>query len=201
MATLGQIIGESEAERVGIGFPGEYREGRVVEPGNLARPGGVGTEVDPAIAEWWRGYPLQEVLRASSHRDVRVVNDATLAALGAAEGRGRELVVTLGTGCGIALVVEGRPEPIRDVGAAPFEDGLTYDQALGEQGRVPDESLWRDRLMRALRGFVCEFAAETLHVGGGNARLIDDRELAGLAPRVVRHSNDVALRGAAQLFR
>ncbi|MFI5036202.1 MAG: ROK family protein [Acidimicrobiales bacterium] len=186
--------------RVGVGFPGDFGGGVVLEPGNLARPGGFASEVDAAIDDAWRGFNLQDELRRASGRDVRVVNDATLAALGCCEGAGRELVCTLGTGFGIALVVDGAPVRIRDVGAEVYVDGGTYDQLLGEHARAADETRWSQLLRAAAANFAEEFAVGIVHLGGGNARRVDLAWFAGRAFTVVLNDNDASLRGAARLF-
>jgi polyphosphate glucokinase len=186
--------------QVGVGFPGDFRDGQVLEPGNLSRPGGITTEVDVELHEAWRNFHLEEALRSASGRDVRVVNDATLAALGCRDGVGRELVITLGTGFGIALLVDASPVRIRDVGDEVFEDGRTYDQLLGESRRGDDPDLWTERLRTAVAGFVREYAPTTLHVGGGNSRRVNATWFDDLGVRVVLHDNDASLRGAARLF-
>jgi polyphosphate glucokinase len=193
-------IAASGCSRVGIGFPGELSDGLVIEPGNLSRPGGVSTEVDKSLDEEWRQFDFQQAMRDACPQEIRIVNDATLAALGCCDGVGRELVFTLGTGFGIALVIEGAPRRIRDVGAEEFCDGLTYDQALGETSRSRDQFGWVQLLRRAVDEFVEEFAPDTLHVGGGNARLVDHSLFGNLNCRVVFHDNDVTLRGVAKLF-
>src|ERR1019366_1627957 len=106
----------------------------------LSRPGGVTTEVDPTLDATWRGFALQEALCGASRRDVRVVNDATMAALGCIDGQGVELVLTLGTGLGLALSINGQLQKVRDVGAEIFREGKTYDQSVGERTRATDET-------------------------------------------------------------
>ena len=187
--------------RVGVGFPGELRDGRVVEPGNLSRAGGFTSPIDPALHEAWQDNDLERALREASGLDVRVVNDATLAALGCCEGHGRELVFTLGTGFGIALVVDGRLERIRDVGDEVFLDGSTYDVSLGDHARSQDEERWNDRLVVAVTNFVNEFSADVAHLGGGNSRRVDIARYEGERWRVVVNDNVATLRGAAKLFR
>jgi polyphosphate glucokinase len=197
---VAQEISRSGCTRVGIGFPGELHHGLVVEPGNLSRPGGINTEIDPVIHEAWLGFNLQQALRVATSDDVRVVNDATLAALGYANGTGRELAFTLGTGFGIALVVNGEVERIRDVGAEVYLDGQTYDQLLGEVSRSRDEREWARLLKRAIENFVKEFGADTVHIGGGNARLVDLSTFGGAPYRVEVNDNDGTLLGASKLF-
>jgi polyphosphate glucokinase len=194
-------IERSGCARVGVGFPGELRDGRVVEPGNLSRPGGFTSPLDQALHEAWQRTDLERALREASGLDVRVVNDATLAALGCCEGHGRELVFTLGTGFGIALVVDDEIVRIRDVGDEIYVDGMSYDESLGDHARSQDGALWVDRLVVAVRSFVEEFSADVAHLGGGNSRRVDVARFAGERWRVVVNDNVATLRGAAKLFR
>lgn len=197
---LEERIAKSGCRRVGVGFPGEFRDGVVVAPGNLSRPGGAATEKNPVIDAQWRGFPLQEALREASGRDVRVVNDATMAALGCIEGSGTELVLTLGTGLGLALAVDGRLQRTRDIGAEIFRDGKTYDQSVGERARSLDEQDWNPTLVDVVVKFAEEFHASTVHLAGGNARRVEPEEFEKLPFRVVINGNEAPLRGAARLF-
>lgn len=193
-------IDESDNRLVGVGFPGEFADGHVVRPGNLNRPGGVGTEVDPDLTAEWTGFALQDALRDATGRDVRVVNDATLALLGCVSGAGVELVVTLGTGVGLAMARDGVPERVRDVGAAPFRDAKTYDQSLGERARAEDPEGWYPKLDVALRGFALEFGASRIHLAGGNARRVNPSRFVDMPFEVLVSGNEAPLKGAARLF-
>jgi polyphosphate glucokinase len=197
---LEERIAKSGCRRVGVGFPGEFRDGHVVRPGNLSRPGGVATEKDPTLDDLWRGFALQDALREASGRDVRVVNDATMAALGCIEGSGTELVLTLGTGLGLALSIDGTLEKVRDVGAEIFRDAKTYDQTVGERARSLDDEDWNPTLLEVVEKFAKEFHAETVHLAGGNARRVVPGEFEHLTYRVVIHGNEAPMRGAARLF-
>jgi polyphosphate glucokinase len=197
---LDERIESSECPRVGIGFPGEFIDGKVVRPGNLSRPGGVTTDVDPDLEAQWLGFEFQSALCKVTGRDVRVVNDATLAALGSIEGHGVELVFTLGTGLGIALSIDGTLRKIRDVGAEVFVRGKTYDQTIGEHSRSIDEAHWGELLVMAVDGFVREFGATTVHLAGGNARRVTPTSFADSDYRVVINGNQASIRGAAKLF-
>lgn len=81
-----------------------------------------------------------------------------------------------------------------------FQGLGTYDEVFGEPARAKDITLWRRRLADALADFVKEFAADSVHVGGGNARFVRPYDLAGIGCRVVFNDNEGTLRGAAQLF-
>jgi polyphosphate glucokinase len=200
VTTLVGRIRRCGTTRVGVGFPGEFADGHVVRPGNLSRPDGPGTPVDPDLDRRWRGFDLQGTLRAQTSRDVRVVNDATLAAIGASLGHGVELVFTLGTGFGLAKLDDGQPVRVRDVGQEVFRDGRTYDQALGEQSRAQDEVAWRQLLDLALAEFIEEFGADTVHLAGGNARRVTSEMFADLPCPVTVNGNESSMTGAARLF-
>ena len=197
---LEERIARSGCRRVGVGFPGEFRDGHVVRPGNLSRPGGVGTEKDPVIDAQWRGFALQDALREASGRDVRVVNDATMAALGCIEGHGTELVLALGTGLGLALAVDGQLQRERDVGAEVYRDGKTYDETVGERARSLDEIGWSKTVVDVVERFAAEFHATTVHLAGGNARRVIATDFEDLPYRVVINDNEAPMRGAARLF-
>jgi polyphosphate glucokinase len=200
LAVLTDEIERSGCSQVGVGFPGDLRDGVVVEPGNLSRVGGILSDIDPAIHDQWVGLDLERALRTATDRDVRVVNDATLAALGCCEGTGRELVVTLGTGFGIAFVVDGVNQGIRDVGGLVFRDSRTYDQLLGEPSRMRDEDRWLGLLHLAVCDFAAEFTPDSIHVGGGNARRVRPDFIDDLGRPVIFSDNGATLRGAAKLF-
>ncbi len=197
---LARIVRESGCTRVGVGFPGAMADGRVLEPGNLSRPQGFTSPIDADLERAWIAVDLDGELRRATRATVKVVNDATLAALGCARGYGRELVLTLGTGFGIALVVDGAPVSIRDVGAELFDEGETYDEALGDVACTRDVERWNERLGAAVRGFVAEFSPSVVHLGGGNSRRVHAPALNGVSAAIVVTNNDTTLSGAAKLF-
>lgn len=201
--TLSARITSSDCGEVGVSFPGEFADGHVVHPGNLSRPGGITTDVDPALEREWSGFAFQSALCDSTGRDVKVANDAALAALaalGSCRGVGVELVVTLGTGFGLALCVDGTLQRVRDVGAEPFRGGRTYDEILGERFRLANELEWRAVLEQAILNFVNEFGALTVHLAGGNARRLSPRMFEDVPSEIVIDGNEALLVGAARLF-
>ncbi len=191
----------TQCSRAAVGFPGDMDSGRVLEPGNLSRAGGISTPIDPEIDAAWTGFDIEGELRERTGLDVRVVNDATLAAYGYHGGVGRELVVTLGTGFGISLFVDGEWMKIRDVGAAPFHGWGSYDEVGGEPARVANEILWRERILVAVIEFAREFRADSVHVGGGNARFFTEGDFSHIHLPVELNNNEGTLAGAARLFR
>ena len=110
---------------------------------------------------------MQKLTNAPS----RVINDADLQGCGVVEGRGVELVLTLGTGLGSALFVDGRLVPNLELGHQPFKKGKTYEQ------RVSDAALkrigkrhWMRRVREALEQISLVFNPRVIHLGGGNAQ-------------------------------
>lgn len=197
---LSARIVRSECCQVGVGFPGEIEHGYVTSAANLARPGGITTDVDVTLEEMWRGFALQGALTAVTGRDVRVVNDADLAALGCCLNSGTELVLTLGTGLGSALTIDGIPQQVERVWARPSRDGRTFDEMLGERSRAEDEMKWRDCVVRAVAELAQEIGASTVHLAGGNAKRLAPAAFCEVTTPVVIHGNDASLHGVAKLF-
>src|SRR5262249_17553215 len=85
-------------DRVSVGFPGVVRKGKTLGCVNLGD-------------EPWRGFDLQGAIAKIVRKPVIVINDADMQGLGAIEGKGVELVITLGTGIGSSLFEDGRLAP------------------------------------------------------------------------------------------
>jgi polyphosphate glucokinase len=126
-----------------------------------------------------------------------VANDADIQGLGIVEGRGVELVVTLGTGVGSALFLEGSLVPNLELGHHPFERGRTYEQRLGDAAlRRLGVRRWKARLLRAALTLQRTFNPRRLYLGGGNARLLRR----GLPPGVFAADNVAGLLGGIRLW-
>src|SRR6266851_3984507 len=101
-------------DRVSIGFPGVVRDGRVLTAPNLSNTG-------------WKGYGLAAALGKALGKPVRVANDADLQGLAVIAGKGVEMVITLGTGFGTGLYVDGRLGPHLELSHHPFRNGKKLD--------------------------------------------------------------------------
>jgi len=172
-----------EYDRVSVGFPGVVQQGVARTAANL----------HPA----WIGLGLRPPLRAVFRAPVRVANDADLQGLGLVAGRGVELVVTLGTGIGSALFVDGRLLPNLELGHHPFELGRTYEQRLGDSVlRRIGTRRWKTRLVRAVKTLQRTFNPRRIYLGGGNARLVRK----GLPPGVEAADTFAGLLGGIRLW-
>jgi len=170
-------------DRVSLGFPGVVENGFARTAANL-HPDWVGKAL-PALLSRTFGAPL------------RIANDADIQGYGLIEGKGVELVLTLGTGVGSALFVDGVLVPNLELGHHPFEQGKTYEQRLGDRAlaRIGPRR-WKARLFRAVRTLQHAFNPRRLYLGGGNARLLGRRLPAG----VLAADNVAGLLGGIRLW-
>jgi polyphosphate glucokinase len=146
-------------DRVAVGFPGVVRHGVVHTEGNLHPK--------------WFGFDLARSLEKVLKRPVRTLNDADMQGFGAIAGRGVELVITLGTGLGSALFVDGRLVPNLEIGYDPL-GGKSYQNLLGNKARKKiGNKRWNRRVRRAIDAFDQIFHYDALYIGGGNSDKIN----------------------------
>jgi polyphosphate glucokinase len=146
-------------ERVAVGFPGVIRHGVTYTAVNL----------DSA----WIGFDLGSELAKKLEKPVKVANDADLQGYGAISGQGVELVITLGTGFGSALFIDGKLVPNLEMGHHPFRKGETYEQQLGREALAREgKTKWNDRLEKAIANLARLFNYDYLYLGGGETKNI-----------------------------
>lgn len=170
---------------VSVGFPGVVRNGKIITAPNL------GTDD-------LGGFDLADALRERLGTPVRVINDADMQGFGAIEGDGLEMVITLGTGFGSALFMDGKLAPHLEIAHLPFRKGKDYDQEVGDKARKKiGKKRWNRRVQLAidtLRGLT---HFDRLYIGGGNASRISF----DLPPDIKIISNEAGLRGGACLWK
>ncbi len=165
---------EPAFDRVAVGFPGVVEHGVVRTAANLHHA--------------WIGVDLARRLERLTGRPTRVANDADVQGLAVVAGKGVELVITLGTGIGSALFLEGRLVPNLELGHHPFLRGRTYEELLGDRalGQV-GKATWNRRLRAAVEMLKQTTNCRCLYLGGGNARLVRKP-----LPHGVRTVNNIA---------
>lgn len=190
------------ADRVGLGFPGVVRAGRVVTATNLVSAEGPGSPDDPAMVEAWREAPLAAMVADALGLEVRSANDADVAALAVVRGEGVELAVTLGSGFGSGLVVDGQLAPHLELGSMPGPEGEDLDRWVGEAARkAVGSEPWCERAYVALEAVVAVTACDRLYVGGGNAHRLSRDVLAERMPcEVAVVVSAAGMLGAVRLF-
>ncbi|MEH2287974.1 ROK family protein [Nostoc sp.] len=147
---------QGEFDRVSVGFPGVVRSGV--------------TETAVNLHPDWIGFNLETALSKQLNKPIRVINDADMQGFGAIALEGVELVITLGTGFGSALFVDGKLVPNMEMGHHPFRKGETYEQQLGraELEKI-GEKRWNRRLEKAIASLQHLFNYDYLYIGGGEA--------------------------------
>ncbi|MGI4858210.1 MAG: ROK family protein [Janthinobacterium lividum] len=171
--------------RIAIGFPGVVRNGRVLTA--------------PHFNDGhWSGYPLEAALsQALGNLPARLVNDAEMQGFAAIRGTGLELVLTLGTGAGTALFLNGQPTPHLELAHHPIRGRKTYNDYVGDLARKKiGPKRWNRRVLRTIGILDGLLHYDHLYIGGGNAARIE----VTLPPEVTTVSNDAGLEGGAALW-
>lgn len=146
-------------DRISVGYPGVVRQGVTLTAVNLDAS--------------WIGKNLQTELEASAGVPTRVINDADLQGFGVIEGVGVEMVLTLGTGVGSALFVDGHLVPNLELGHHPFQKDKTYEQRLSDaELKEHGKQKWSKRVGEMIATLSAIFNYDRLHIGGGNAEHI-----------------------------
>jgi polyphosphate glucokinase len=144
-------------DRMAVGFPGVVVRGVTQTAANL----------EP---ESWKHFPFASELATLGGTPVRVINDADLQGYGVVKGQGVELVLTLGTGLGSALFVDGHLVPNLELGHHPFKKGKTYEERVCDaEFRRLGKKEWSERVKEMLDQIQPIFNPALIYLGGGNA--------------------------------
>jgi len=158
-------------DRISVGFPGMVRNGHVLTAPHLVLSDGPDSAVDPQSLKAWHGFDLASTLARELGRPTRVVNDADMQGLDVASGKGLEIVITLGTGFGTAVLHDGQLAPHLELSQHPFRKGETYDEQLGDVAmRKVGKKKWNTRVQQAIATLDVLLVFDHLYIGGGNAR-------------------------------
>jgi polyphosphate glucokinase len=189
------------ADRVSAGFPGMVRKGHVLSAPHFVTESGPGSRVDPALERAWHDFDLAGALAAALGKPTRVANDADVQGAAVVAGRGLEFVITLGTGFGTAVFLDGRLLPHLEIAHQPFRKGETYNEQLGEPTRksVGDER-WNRRVRKAIETLDALLFFDHLFLGGGNARRVTRDELGAYIDRTTVVDNSAGILGGIKLW-
>jgi len=166
LSVVGEVArAQGDYERISVGFPGVVMEGVTRTAPNLE------TKV-------WAGFPFRDELERRFGRPVRVANDAGIQGLGVIQGQGLEMLITLGTGLGCGLYIDGRYVPNLELGHHPFRKGKTYEERVSnaERKRIGVKR-WNQRVRQVIEQVEPIFNYRKLYLGGGNARHLIREEL------------------------
>ncbi len=177
------VKGMGTFDRVSVGFPGVIQQGQV--------------KTAPNLDQSWPGTNLVGELVRQLKKPVRAANDADVQGFGAIKGKGVELVITLGTGFGTALFINGALVPNLEIAHHPFRKGKTYEDELGAPAlKKVGKKKWNQRLAQAIETLDHVINYDRLYLGGGNAKKVTLE----LPPNVTTVSNVAGLLGGIALW-
>lgn len=182
---IARLIGRQPAfDRVSVGFPGIVVRGV--------------TEGAPNLDGDWNGVALADRVASLAGKPCRAINDADMQGYGTIEGLGVEMMITLGTGMGSALFINGHLVPNLELGHHPFQKGKTYEQRVGnaERKKIGNEK-WGERVGEALETMLPIFNPRVLYLGGGNTKKLKIE----LPQRVRPVDNIAGILGGVRLWR
>jgi polyphosphate glucokinase len=166
--TVGRILDRLAADGhldasipAGCGLPGVVKQGRLLTAAN--------------IDKGWVDFPAQEALEARLGRPVRLINDADAAGLaevafGAAKGvPGTVLLLTIGTGIGSALLIDGRLLDSTEFGHVPYrrKDAELLISGAGRERRGIGWRVWAREFSEYLAMLEAWFWPDLIILGGG----------------------------------
>ena len=168
-------------DHVTIGFPG------VVKHGKVHSAPAYGTKD-------WAGFPLAAEMRKKLKRPVKLLNDADVQGLAVIQGKGLELVCTLGTGFGTAWFRDGELMPHMDLAHLTLEQKNDFDKLLGDVTRRKiGNHHWVKRIKKMITVLETVFNYDHLYLGGGNSRCVKFK----LPKNVTVVNNDAGMEGGA----
>lgn len=175
---------DNNFKKISIGFPGYVKCGRVQTAVNLAK-------------NKWTNVDLAQQVSDLFGKPVRLINDADQQALGIVEGKGFEIVWTVGTGFGTALVFDGDLLPHLELAHLPITKDKDYDDYIGDRAfeKIGKEK-WNNRLARIIEIYKTVFNYDTLYIGGGNSKHITLQ----LDHNIKLVSNKDGIKGGARLW-
>ncbi|HET6721816.1 MAG TPA: ROK family protein [Chitinophagaceae bacterium] len=171
-------------EKISVGFPGYIRKGIVQTAPNL------GTDL-------WKGLNLNKLLSNALNKPVRIANDADMQGLGVVSEKGLEMVITLGTGFGTALLLDGHLLPHLELAHHPLTRNKTYDDYVGDKAlKKTGIKKWNKRMKKVLDVLKTVFNYDRLYIGGGNSGKLNFK----LDENIKIITNKDGIKGGARLW-
>lgn len=178
------VSGFPSYDKVSVGFPGYVKEGVIKTAPNLGN-------------DYWKDFDLSKKLEKELGKPTRVVNDADMQGLGLVSGKGLEMVVTLGTGFGTALLVDGQLMPHLELAHHPIAKEKDYDEYIGEKAlQKKGLQKWNRRMKKVLKVLKTVVNYDTLYIGGGNSDKLNFK----LDKNIKIVTNQDGIKGGARLW-
>lgn len=171
-------------DKIAAGFPGYLKDGVIKTAPRL------GTEA-------WGNFDLRNALEQMLGKPALVINDADLQGIALAKGKGFEMVITLGTGFGSALLNDGTLLPHLEMSMHPVTKSKTYNDYVGEAALVKiGKEKWNKRMKRVIGILKKVFNYDHLYISGGNVRHLTIE----LDKDISIEDNEEGIKGGAMLW-
>ena len=152
---------------VGVAFPSVVKHGITLSAAN--------------VDDSWIGYGAEKLFRETVKCPVRLLNDADAAGLaefqfGAGQShQGIVIMLTLGTGVGSALFMDGQLLPNTEIGHVEFngEDAERYVAESAHQREELSWKKWGKRIHKFLAHLEMIFSPDLFIIGGGVSKKHD----------------------------
>jgi polyphosphate glucokinase len=170
-------------DKISVGFPGYVKNGVVY--------------TSPHLSRGWHNIDFAKMLSNNFDKPALVINDADLQGLGIAQGKGLEIVVTLGTGFGTAFLWNGKLLPHFELAHHPVTAKKDYDTYIGQKAlEEAGARKWNKRIKKVITILGSVFNYDHLYLGGGNAAHLH----ISLAKNISIVSNKDGIHGGARLW-
>ena len=156
---------------VGCGFPTPLQHGKCLTGGNLHKD--------------WKGVQVDALFEAKTGNSFSIVNDADAAGLaelnfGAGKGvKGTVIMITLGTGIGSGLFLDGKLVPNTEFGHVLYKNGEIFEKYASDSARKRDDlsrKEWGKRLRKYFKHINLLVSPDLIIVGGGASKKFDKIE-------------------------
>ena len=173
-----------EYNKITAGFPGYVKEGIVKTAPKLGNA-------------LWKDYNLQKELENTLGQPAFAINDADLQGLSLSQGHGVEMVITLGTGFGSAIMKNGFLVPHLEMSQHPVTKNKNYNDYIGEAARLKiGKRKWNKRMKKIINILKTVFNYDHLYISGGNAKRLNFK----LDNNISIEDNKRGIKGGAVLW-
>jgi polyphosphate glucokinase len=178
------VKGFPEFDFISVGFPGYVKNGVIKTAPNLG-------------TDYWVDFDLAKKLHEELGKPAKVVNDADMQGLGVVDGKGFEMVITLGTGFGTAFLQDGQLLPHLEISHMPVNKKADYDDYIGEKALEKEGNRkWNIRMQKVFKTLKTVFNYDALYIGGGNGRKLNFE----LDANMKLVTNEDGIKGGARLW-
>jgi len=159
-----------EGKPIGLGFPAIIKDKKSWSASNIHKS--------------WIGYPIEETIAKRTKSPVFCINDADAAGLAEMQygiGRGQKgtcILLTLGTGIGSALFINGVLVPNTEFGQLYYKDKVTeyYASNSARKNFEMDWETYGKELNKVLLHIDFIFSPNLMILGGGISKKLDSYE-------------------------